>query len=127
MYVLQNEEVIDVTPSELLKERLALPALEQDHVAVSVHLDQLLKERSRLENLNEVTLLYIEKRDKLVSNELRRTIGKRFDGNELTTLIELLEKKKDNEFKVLQRKIEDASRSQTKIEDASRSNVRVDV
>ena len=59
MYVLQNEEVIDVTPSELLKERLAVPALEKDHVAVSAHLDELLKERSRLENLNEVTLLYI--------------------------------------------------------------------
>lgn len=59
MYVLQNEEVIDVTTSELLKERLTVPALEQDHVAVSALLDQLLKERSRLENLYEVTLLYI--------------------------------------------------------------------
>lgn len=51
-----------------------------------------------------------------MSNELRRTIGKRFDGNELTSLIELLDKKKDNEFKVLQRKIEDASRSNIKVD-----------
>jgi prephenate dehydratase len=51
-----------------------------------------------------------------VSNELRRTIGKRFDGNELTALIELLEKKKDNEFKVLQKKVEDASKSHTRFD-----------
>jgi uncharacterized membrane protein len=51
-----------------------------------------------------------------VSNELRRTIGKRFDGNELTALIGLLETKKENESKILKRKIEDASRSNAKID-----------
>lgn len=52
----------------------------------------------------------------MVSNELRRTIGKKFDGSELTYLLEQLDKKKDNEFKVLQRKIEDVSRSHVRVD-----------
>jgi hypothetical protein len=54
-----------------------------------------------------VACRYIEKREKLVSNELRRTISKKFDGNELTSLMGLLEQKKDNEYKLLQRRAEE--------------------
>lgn len=107
--------MIDVTPSELLKERLSA-ALEQDHAAVSSHFDSLLKERGRLEKLNEATLMYIQKRDRLVSNELRRTISKRFDGNELSSLMGLLQQKKDNEIKLLQKKVEEAIRTNLRVD-----------
>jgi hypothetical protein len=83
---------------------------------VGVLLDSLLKERGRLESLSNATLLYIQKRDRLVSNELRRTITKRFDGNELTSLMAILQQKKDNELKILQRKVEDAARNNARVD-----------
>lgn len=83
---------------------------------MSAEYDSLIKERLRLEKLAEATNKYIEKRDKLVSNELRRTIAKKYDGNELTSLIGLLDQKKDNELRLLQRKAEDAAKTGVKVD-----------
>ena len=91
MYVLPEGSVVDVQQSELLREKLCEEAPSREHYAANAACDWLLKEKDRLEKLQEVTRRYIEMREKLVSNELRRTMHRRYDGSELASLLAALE------------------------------------
>lgn len=51
----------------------------------------------------------------MVSNELRRTISKKYDGNELTQLIGRLDQEKEQDLKALQRRVEEAAVSKTNV------------
>lgn len=64
-------------------------------------------------------------REKLVSNELRRTIHRRYDGSELGSLLSSLEQKKDNDMRYLQQKIEQSVRSGVKI-DADKEKMKIE-
>lgn len=64
-------------------------------------------------------------REKLVSNELRRTMHRRYDGSELGSLLSSLEQKKDSEMRQLQQRAEQSAKSGLKV-DADKEKRRIE-
>lgn len=125
MYVLPEGAVVDVQPSELLREKLLEEANGSEHQAANAACDWLLKEKDRLEKLQEATHKYIEMREKLVSNELRRTMHRRYDGSELASLLASLEQKKEGDLRQLQQRAEQASNSGQRV-DTDKEKMRIE-
>lgn len=64
-------------------------------------------------------------REKLVSNELRRTMHRRYDGSELGSLLSSLEQKKDSEMRLLQQHIEQSAKSGARV-DADKEKMKIE-